>query len=122
MSAAATAMAVRAPADVSKDEIWRKCVTLAKTRAREKAEEAQLAEKFYDAGTISVTALGIGFLFTKFPQIEYIGPVPVQPVLGALALLYSMFTTGMVSDRVGNVGTAMLAPWLFDKGAELASP
>lgn len=116
----ATAMAVRAPADLSKDEIWRKCVSLAKTRAREKAQELALTEKFLDNGTIAVTALAIGYLFTKFPQLETVGPVPVQPVLGGLALVYGMFTTGPVSDRAENVGIAMLAPWLYEKGAEFA--
>ncbi len=115
-----TALAQRAPADLSKDEIWRKCVTLARSRAKEKSEELALTEKFMDNGTIAVTALGAGYLFTKFPQIEYIGPVPVQPVLGGLALLYGMFTTGPISDRAENVGIALLSPWLFEKGAEFA--
>jgi len=119
---ATAAMAVRAPTDLSKDEIWRKCVTLAKSQARDKAQEVQLAEKFMDAGTVAGVSLIAGFLFTKFPQIENIGPVPVQPVLGALSLLYGMFTTGMVSDRAQNVGIALLTPWLFEKGAEFALP
>ena len=119
---ATAAIAVRAPADLSKDEIWHKCVNLAKQRAREKAEEVNLTEKFMDAGTIAGVAVLTGFLFTKFPQIEMIGPVPVQPVLGALALLYGMFTTGGVADRAENVGIALLAPWLFEKGAEFALP
>ena len=117
---ATAAMAVRAPADLSKDEIWRKCVSLARKTAKDKTAELELTEKFLDNGTIAVTALGFGYLFTKFPQIEYIGPVPVQPVLGGLALLYGMFTTGMVSQRVENIGVALLAPYLFEKGAELA--
>ena len=119
---ATAALAVRAPTDLNKDEIWAKCVTLAKQRAREKAEEVQLTEKFMDAGTIAGVTLGAGYLFTKFPQIEMIGPVPVQPVLGALSLLYGMFTTGPISDRAENVGIALLAPWLFEKGAEFALP
>jgi len=117
---AQSALAVRAPADLSKDEIWRKCVTLARTRAREKAEELQLTEKFLDNGTIAVTTLAAGFLFTKFPQIETIGPVPVQPVLGGLALLYGMFGSGQIADRAENVGIALLAPYLYEKGAEFA--
>ena len=117
---ASSAIAVRAPADLSKDEIWRKCVSLARKSAKEKAEELALTEKFFDNGTIAVTALGVGYIFTKFPSIEMIGPVPVQPVLGGLALLYGMFTTGFVSERAENIGVALLAPYLFDKGAELA--
>lgn len=117
---ATTALAVRAPADLSKDEIWSKCVSLARTRAREKAEELKLSEKFLDNGTIAVTALAAGYLFTKFPNMETIGPVPVQPVLGGLALLYGMFATGPIADRAENVGIALLTPFLFEKGAEFA--
>ncbi len=117
---ATQALAVRAPSDLSKDEIWTKCVSLAKSRAREKAEELKLTEKFLDAGTIAVTTLLAGYLFTKFPNMETIGPVPVQPVLGALSLLYGMFATGPIADRAENVGIALLAPFLYEKGAEFA--
>jgi hypothetical protein len=117
-----SAIAVRAPADVSKDEIWQKCLSLNRRMAKNKADEANLAEKFYDNGTIAVAAFGVGYLFTKFPAIEYIGPVPVQPVLGGVCLLFGMFADGFVAERASNVGVALLAPYLFEKGAELALP
>lgn len=95
---------------------------MARAKAREQAQEKKMEQKFYALATSGGTSLLVGYLFTRFPQFEQVGPVPVQPIAGALLAAAGFFVAGQAGDRMGDVGLGMLAPYLYDLGASYALP
>lgn len=100
--------------------MWAKVVSYAKKDAKAKEAEEALFEKVLSAAFLGSTAFASGYLFAKVPSIQYVGPVPVQPTLGVVALAVSFFLKPDIGNRVENVGYGLLLPWLADKGTEMA--
>lgn len=108
------------PAGVAKEEIWKKCQSLAVSRAREKTREAMTSEKFYSFGTFAVGSLALGYLAAKFPSMEQVAGIDTKWIIGAAGVGYAFMGKGSMSRRALDVGMAALGPALYEQGANLA--
>lgn len=115
-----TTTAAAAPVGVKKEEIWKRCQSLAVSRAREKAKEAVASDKIYSIGTFILASGGLGYGFAKFPAMETVMGIDTKWLIGAAGVGYALWTSGPMSRRALDIGLAALGPALYEKGASLA--
>lgn len=121
------AVAMRAPSDVSKDELWQENVRLKKARKRDR-DEAQAAESDFMStatvlGTGAVSAGLWGVLTGYFPRMESFdraGKWQIAPFVAVAATIGAFLTDDEVSDVMEGLAGGFGFPWLRDVGKGLA--
>lgn len=119
--AAAAIEKLKAPAGVSRDELYQETARLdRKEAARKKADKEEASAffgKMYRTGSAVAFAMLSGFVYARFPRIKSFdadGKAPTAPVLAGVALIGAFVTEDEISDILEGTALGFGIPFLSE--------
>lgn len=109
----------KAPADLSKGEIYQKLQAARRTQLRRRAEQKEFSGGIVEGVASFASGVAMGKGFTMFPAAAKIGPVDTTLAVGVAGTLLSLTGKGDVADYAGIVGKSALAIAGADFGRSL---
>jgi len=109
----------KAPADLSKGEIYQKLQAARRTQLRRRAEQKEFSGGIVEGVASFASGVAMGKGFTMFPAAAKIGPVDTTLAVGVAGTLFSLTGKGDAANYAGIVGKSALAIAGADFGRSL---